>query len=716
MEEDKDFKTTDSKLVELQNNGDKEGKLYRFPTFADESIEKKVDCIITYNSFVDALERSHSSLNNLLEIFKLKLNQDKFLHTEMLNLRRPFPLIVLNLIYLSRHFDILRGLMTHKFREDKIKDYEFFITGLNNDLLKSQVPEAYLCDYLIPNYQTIYSNLADDVYSLLIEEVKLLFSFEKKLLDKESIDYKPSLSSEVLCLEFLYSLLRNIHHSITDYIKKNNEENAVTLIRDVVRIEVTAQFFHLMYFFPETDIFNQREGGEEWINLRKHYKQINNYSREAMQKQLQKVFDGVSLGYASVSKVYKDFNSNFMRKANTGLYMAYYFFNKKKALTESKKFLMKPEGVVSQTIWNMLDQKPLKTMIKVALPGIKFNKKYYLKRIVPIITLDTIVELTNIAKTFQPISFQAKLNNNNQNNTIKSELGPNFNELIKEKIDNETTNDDYVKIKVIHSSKFQNKPNQKNNTRNCIIVHIHGGGFIAMSPSSHQNYTRKWSNQLGVPVFSIDYRLSPQYRFPHALDDVYQAYVWLITYGEEYYKIQIDDIILAGDSAGGNLVASLTYLLIMNNIRLPKVVFMFYPALKMCLDNLSLSYLNAITDSILEFNLLTYCIESYQAFNNKGEAFETKNPFVSPLFMEENIIRLLPPVRIIGGSADPLRDDGIYFIQRLIKLNKEAKMTELKYFPHGFLNYDVNMLMTNAALANDIAMKAMDSYIVMKKE
>lgn len=52
-----------------------------------------------------------------------------------------------------------------------------------------------------------------------------------------------------------------------------------------------------------------------------------------------------------------------------------------------------------------------------------------------------------------------------------------------------------------------------------IIVHIHGGGFIAMSSGSHQSYTRLWAKQLRVPVFSVDYSLAPQHPYPEALND-----------------------------------------------------------------------------------------------------------------------------------------------------------------------------------------------------
>jgi hormone-sensitive lipase len=54
-----------------------------------------------------------------------------------------------------------------------------------------------------------------------------------------------------------------------------------------------------------------------------------------------------------------------------------------------------------------------------------------------------------------------------------------------------------------------------------IVIHVHGGGFVAMSSGSHQSYTRMWANDLNIPIFSIDYRLSPAYDFPAALNDVW---------------------------------------------------------------------------------------------------------------------------------------------------------------------------------------------------
>jgi hormone-sensitive lipase len=98
-----------------------------------------------------------------------------------------------------------------------------------------------------------------------------------------------------------------------------------------------------------------------------------------------------------------------------------------------------------------------------------------------------------------------------------------------------------------------------------------------MSAASHENYTRKWANALKVPLFSIDYRLAPENPYPKPLDDVFQAYMWIIKYSETVLNISIKNIILAGDSAGGNLVAALTYLLILEKAKLPTDIFLAYP-------------------------------------------------------------------------------------------------------------------------------------------
>jgi hormone-sensitive lipase len=100
-----------------------------------------------------------------------------------------------------------------------------------------------------------------------------------------------------------------------------------------------------------------------------------------------------------------------------------------------------------------------------------------------------------------------------------------------------------------------------------------------MSSSSHENYLRKWCKELDAPIISIDYRLAPEHPYPMPLDDVWQAYNWIIDNAADEFNIEINKLILVGDSAGGNLILALTYLLIINNKRLPDVLFLAYPGI-----------------------------------------------------------------------------------------------------------------------------------------
>jgi acetyl esterase/lipase len=78
---------------------------------------------------------------------------------------------------------------------------------------------------------------------------------------------------------------------------------------------------------------------------------------------------------------------------------------------------------------------------------------------------------------------------------------------------------------------------------------MHGGGYVACSPASHRPITSALARLSNNRVFSLDYRLAPEHRFPAALDDAIDAYQWLRKQG-----VLVSALSLAGDSAGGGLV------------------------------------------------------------------------------------------------------------------------------------------------------------------
>lgn len=111
-----------------------------------------------------------------------------------------------------------------------------------------------------------------------------------------------------------------------------------------------------------------------------------------------------------------------------------------------------------------------------------------------------------------------------------------------------------------------------------------------MGPLNHYTYQRKWTNLTGAPVFCLNYRKAPEHPFPQGLDDCWQVYNWLRDESHKYFKIAKEkEIILCGDSAGGNLSVALMNMLIDNDVKLPIYLLAIYPCnslLKLSISNL----------------------------------------------------------------------------------------------------------------------------------
>jgi acetyl esterase/lipase len=84
------------------------------------------------------------------------------------------------------------------------------------------------------------------------------------------------------------------------------------------------------------------------------------------------------------------------------------------------------------------------------------------------------------------------------------------------------------------------------------IVYLHGSGYVICSTRTHRGLTSRLSHLTGLPVFSVDYRLAPEHRFPAAADDVLAAFRWVVAAGTPAHRI-----VVAGDSAGGHLTVDL---------------------------------------------------------------------------------------------------------------------------------------------------------------
>jgi acetyl esterase/lipase len=105
-----------------------------------------------------------------------------------------------------------------------------------------------------------------------------------------------------------------------------------------------------------------------------------------------------------------------------------------------------------------------------------------------------------------------------------------------------------------------------------VLLYVHGGAFVAGSTRSHRGLVAELSARTQRSVFSLDYRLAPEHRFPAAADDVLRAYSWLLARG-----VPAARIVVVGDSAGGHLALGLGPRAIRAGVPVPAGIVAFSP-------------------------------------------------------------------------------------------------------------------------------------------
>lgn len=203
-----------------------------------------------------------------------------------------------------------------------------------------------------------------------------------------------------------------------------------------------------------------------------------------------------------------------------------------------------------------------------------------------------------------------------------------------------------------------------------VILYAHGGGWTRGSINTHhvicQNLAQATSNQ----VISIDYSLSPENVYPSALNEIEAVYKWALN------ELNLP-ISIAGDSAGGNLMAGLIVRLNNQHFPLPNNCIFFYPSFD----------LTGKLDSLNEFAegyMLSKHSVLYYINNYLGGSLELANhPEVSPLWEMDKID--FPPTLIVAAGADPLRDDARVAKDILKKKGTLKGYLEVPGVIHGFV-------------------------------
>ena len=202
-----------------------------------------------------------------------------------------------------------------------------------------------------------------------------------------------------------------------------------------------------------------------------------------------------------------------------------------------------------------------------------------------------------------------------------------------------------------------------------VILYCHGGGYSTGSSLYARTLTGKLAASTSMDVLSFDYRLAPEHPYPAATEDAMQVwnYLMLLDYGAR-------DIILAGDSAGGNLALSLTLKLKEEKRLLPRGLVLMSPWTDLTSSGKSHAS-KAEIDPVLDAAYLEEMIRNY------AEGQELTNPLISPLFGD---YVGFPPTYIQVGNNEILLDDSVMLYKKLLKANVSVKLDMFKGMWHVF--------------------------------
>lgn len=202
-----------------------------------------------------------------------------------------------------------------------------------------------------------------------------------------------------------------------------------------------------------------------------------------------------------------------------------------------------------------------------------------------------------------------------------------------------------------------------------IILYCHGGGYSTGSSLYARTLTTKLAASTSMDVLSFDYRLAPEHPYPAATQDAMQVwdYLMLLGYGAR-------DIILAGDSAGGNLALSLVLKLKSQGRLMPRGLVLMSPWTDLTASGKS-HVSKAGIDPVLNAAYLEQMIQNYA----EGQALD--DPLISPLFGD---YEGFPPTYIQVGSNEILQDDAVMLYKKLLKANVSVKMDVFRGMWHVF--------------------------------
>lgn len=177
-----------------------------------------------------------------------------------------------------------------------------------------------------------------------------------------------------------------------------------------------------------------------------------------------------------------------------------------------------------------------------------------------------------------------------------------------------------------------------------VILYVHGGGYVSGSRADHRGFVASFAIRLGYAALTYDYRLAPEHPYPAAVEDSLAVYRSLLE------RFRSEDILIAGESAGGGLTLALLFALKKEGLPMPCAAVAISPWTDLTCSSPSYHARNA--RSVAPKDSWTVFANHYAADQDRHD------PRMSPFFGDPTG---LPPLLINAGCDDELFDDGEAF-------------------------------------------------------
>ena len=218
-----------------------------------------------------------------------------------------------------------------------------------------------------------------------------------------------------------------------------------------------------------------------------------------------------------------------------------------------------------------------------------------------------------------------------------------------------------------------------------IILFFHGGGWVLGNIDTYTKDCRRLADQMGRIVLAVDYLKAPENPYPAGFEDCYHVAQLLLSRPDLTGFKGARNIIIVGNSAGGNLAAAVSLRLRNEGKPLPSKQILINPVTYWRHDEAS--PFKSVEENGYDYGLTAKKMQEYMEMYEPDEV-KRQNPYIAPLMTED--FSNQPDTLVISSEFDPLRDEGEVYGYMLLEAGNQVEIMRAKDTVHNFLFAPLN--------------------------